>query len=284
MGQDPQIPLPALSSGNNAFKEESMLHPGLAGSTVVVTGAARGIGAGIAAALAKEGAKLVLVDSNTEALAATAAKLRGSGATLLEFSIDITETDAVVSAIDASVAQFGGVDGLVNVAAILHLQELLEQDRESFDRTFEVNVMGTFLVTQAVARVMARQKRGSVVTIASVAGRFPRMRQGAYCASKAAVFHLTNCFGLELAAAGVRCNTVSPGPTETEMVMDVVKKLGSAERLVKGVPEEFRGGIPLGRLVQVDSVVSAVLWLLSDAASQVTMQHISVDGGQSLGI
>ncbi len=261
-----------------------MSFAGLSQSVVLVTGAGRGIGAGIASALGQAGAQLALVDIDAQALAQTASEIRARGASVIEHAIDVSDAAAVARAVDETLARFGRIDGLANVAAILHVEKLLDQPLENFERTMRVNVGGLFIVTQAVGRVMTRQRRGAIVTIASVAGKFPRMRQGAYSASKAAQIMLTHAFGLEMAEAGVRCNCVSPGPTETAMVQALLKNIGSADRFVKGVAEEFRGGIPLGRMIQVDSLARAVLWLLSDESSQITLQHIAVDGGQSLGI
>ncbi|MFN0317309.1 MAG: SDR family oxidoreductase [Burkholderiales bacterium] len=261
-----------------------MSYRGLSQSTIVITGAARGIGAAIAAHSAQAGANLVLADLNATALGKTAADLRAGGASVIEHAIDITDAASVQQMAADTEKRFGKIDGLANVAAILYVENLLEQDQGNFARTMQVNITGTFLVTQAVGQVMARQKRGSIVTIGSVAGKFPRMHQGAYCTSKAAQIMLTHAFGLELAASGVRCNCVSPGPTETDMVRDLIAQFGSADRFIHGVPEEFRGGMPLGQMIRPDSLASAVLWLLSDDSAQVTMQHIAVDGGQSLGI
>lgn len=257
---------------------------GLKDAVVVVTGGGRGIGAGIGQALAAHGARPVLVDVDEAGLAATARALGAKGAQVSTHRLDITDAQAVTSTVNAIAQANGGrIDGLVNAAGILHLQGILEQEPEAFERVIRVNVFGAFLVSQAVARVMAQRKRGSIVTIASVAAHQPRFRQAAYCTSKAAVAHLTRAFGLELAKLGIRCNNVSPGPTATDMIRDVIKKTGSDDHILNGVREEFRMGIPMGRMAEVDDIARSVLFLLSDDAAYTTMQDLVVDGGHTLG-
>lgn len=260
-----------------------MSYDGLEGSVTVVTGGAQGIGAGVAGKLVQAGGRVVLVDRSADGLAAAAAELRARGGEVDEQAVDITDAEAVRAMTAAIVARHGRIDGLVNCAGVLHLEGVLDHDASAFERVLRVNVYGTFLVTQAVAAEMARRRRGSIVTIASIAGHQPRFRQAAYCASKAAVAQLMRVFGLELAGRGVRCNCVSPGPTETPMVLEMIRKSGGPEKILRGVPEEFRLGVPLGRIARVDDIARSVLFLLSDDASHVTMQDLVVDGGHTLG-
>jgi 2,3-dihydro-2,3-dihydroxybenzoate dehydrogenase len=252
-------------------------------AVAVITGGGRGIGAGIADALAEAGGKPVLIDIDPATLAQTAGALQAKDAAVTTHCIDITDGDAVTRTIDAVASLHGRIDGLVNAAGILHLQDILALEPAAFERVMRVNVFGTFLISQAVARKMAVRKRGSIVTIASVAAHAPRARQAAYCTSKAAVAHLMRAFALELAPLGIRCNSVSPGPTETDMIREVIRKAGSADRLLRGVPDEFRVGIPIGRLAQVADIARTVLFLLSDDSAYTTMQDIVVDGGHTLG-
>lgn len=257
---------------------------GIDGSVVIVTGAGQGIGAGIARRLAHEGAEVVLVDRVAETLEAVRSELaRSHPDRIHEALLDITNPAACASMVERVITRHGRIDGLVNCAGVLHIAPILEHDPTEFARVLEVNVTGTFLVTQAVARTMVARRRGSVVSIASVAAHAPRFRQAAYSASKAAVASLMRSCALELAASGVRFNCVSPGPTETAMLRDMMAKSGGAARILAGVPEEFRVGIPLGALMQVDDIADAVLFLLSDAAARITMQDLVVDGGQTLG-
>jgi len=252
--------------------------------TIVVTGAAQGIGAGIAALLAQEGASIVAIDQNGPAVEKMAGALRAEGYSALPYAIDITDA-ARVAAIIAEVAdRAGGIDGLVNAAGILALESVLTQSLADFERVLHVNVGGTFVMSQAVANVMVKQRRGAIVTIASVAGHTPRMRQAAYGTSKAAVAQLMRIFGLELAAHGIRVNTVSPGPTDTEMLRELIGAGGNADRILAGAADEFRVGIPLRRLAEVRDIAETVAFLLSPKATHITMQDIMVDGGQALGV
>jgi len=260
-----------------------MAYSGLKDAVVIVTGGARGIGAAIAESLGAAGAKPVLVDVERAQLAATTAGLRGKGVDAMEAVTDITDPAAVGALVADVIQRHGRIDGLVNAAGILHLAPILEHDPAAFERVIKVNVTGTFVVTQAVAREMVKRKKGSVVTIASVAAHQPRFRQSGYATSKAAVAHLMRAFGLELASSGVRFNSVSPGPTETDMIREVIKKTGNADQIIKGVPEEFRLGTPLGRMAQVDDIARAVMFMLSDDACHITLQDLIVDGGHTLG-
>ena len=138
-------------------------------------------------------------------------------------------------------------------------------------------------MTRAVARGMAGRGRGAIVTVSSNAARVPRVRQGAYCASKAGVSHLMRVLALELGPLGIRVNTVAPGATETPMIRRMMDEMGFGEEMLRGSLENFRTGVPLQRNAQVEDVADAVLWLLSDMARHVTMHEVVVDGGASLG-
>jgi 2,3-dihydro-2,3-dihydroxybenzoate dehydrogenase len=255
---------------------------GLQDSVCVVTGAARGIGLGVAKALAASGARLALFDRDGEALFAAATGLGGNDKVFHQ-AVDVTDAVAVKSAVQAVVDEFGRIDKLVNVAGIQHLDPLIDCPVEHFDATFTVNVRGTFLMTQAVARAMVSKKSGAIVTVSSNAALVPRVKQGSYCSSKAAVSHLMRVFALELAPSGIRCNCVAPGSTETEMIRKMMSGMGFQEQLLKGSLDNFRVGIPLGKNAQVEDVANSVLFLLSDQAGHITMHELVVDGGGSLG-
>ena len=253
---------------------------GLNDRLFVVTGAAQGIGEGVARAVAAAGGRLALVDSNEDGVAATAKSL---GEAAEAWTADISregDVERVVADIEESA---GAIHGLVNVAGIQRLAPLLEQSLDDFDATMSVNLRGTFLMTRAVGRRMAARGAGAIVAISSNAARVPRVRQGAYCASKAAVSHLMRVFALELGPSGIRCNTVAPGSTETEMIRRMMSDMGFGEELLSGSLANFRTGIPLGKNAQVDDVAQAVLFLLSDQADHITMHELVVDGGGALG-
>lgn len=254
---------------------------GLKDNAFIVTGAARGIGYAISAALAHAGARLALADRDGEALDAVAKEL--GDAVLYVKAADVTDKVAVEAFVENAEACVGPVSGLVNVAGIQRLDLLIDQSEEDFSATFDVNVKGVFLVTQAVARRMEERGRGAIVTISSNAARVPRMKQGSYCASKAAVSHMMRVFALELGPLGIRCNSVDPGATETDMIRNMVATMGMGELLLKGSLESFRVGTPLQKNAQVEDVANAVLFLLSEQAGHITMHDLVVDGGATLG-
>ena len=251
---------------------------GIDGAAVVVTGAAGGIGEGVARRLAAHGARLALIDREAGALAAVAADLDSAA-----LVADIADEAAAEAAVEAASGRLGDIDGLVNVAGVQRLGSLTEQDAADFDAHYFVNLRGTWLVTRAIARGMAGRGRGAIVTVSSNAARVPRVRQGAYCASKAGVSHLMRVMALELGPLGIRVNTVAPGATETPMIRRMMDEMGFGEEMLRGSLENFRTGVPLQRNAQVEDVADAVLWLLSDMARHVTMHEVVVDGGASLG-
>ena len=251
---------------------------GIRDAGFVVTGAAQGIGEAIARHLSAGGARLALIDRQAGELAAVASEL---GAVAL--TADLTDESSVDAAMDAAEETLGGMDGLVNVAGIQILGELMTQPAAEFDAHFDVNLRGAWLVTRAAARRMSARKTGAVVTVSSNAARVPRVRQGAYCASKAGISHLMRVFALELGPAGIRVNTVAPGATETPMIRRMMEGMGFGEAMLKGDLDNFRTGVPMGRIAQVGDVADAVAFLLSDQSRYITMHELVVDGGAALG-
>ena len=255
---------------------------GISGTVALVTGAAQGIGEGVARALAAAGARLALVDA-APSLADVAADLKRNAAEVWTAAADITDAAAIARAVAEAEAHLGAIDSLVNVAGIQRLAPLVDQSVTDFDATLAVNMRGTFIVTQAVARRMIERKAGNIVTISSNAAHVPRVRQGAYCASKAGVSHLMRVFALELAPYGIRCNCVAPGATETAMIRRMMSEMGFGQEMLSGNMAAFRVGVPLGKNAQVVDVANAVLFLLSNEAGHITMHELVVDGGGALG-
>lgn len=258
---------------------------GIEGKVAIVTGAAQGIGAGVAQALAAAGASLLLTDRNAEGLTQITTTLQGSGAQVEPLAAELGDAAQATRVVEHCVERYGRVDALINVAGVFRAGSVLELGIDDFDLIFAVNTRAVFLLTQAAGRHMATQQAGSVVTIASNAALVPRVMQSAYCASKAAVTHLMRCFGLELAQYGIRVNSVLPGAADTPMVQQLraTMRPGDADESVAGSLEKFRNAIPLGRLAPVDQIAAAVAFLLSDQAAHITMQSLVVDGGGALG-
>ncbi len=252
---------------------------GIRDAGIVVTGAAQGIGQAIARHLAAAGAQLALIDRQADAVDRVANEL---SATAIE--ADQTDEASVNAAIDRAENELiGGISGMVNVAGIQKLAPLIEQSINDFDSHFAVNLRGTWLATRAAARYMAERQSGAIVTISSSAARVPRIRQGAYCASKAGISHLMRVFALELGPLGIRVNTVAPGATETPMIRRMMEDMGFGKAIIEGDLDNFRAGVPLGRIAQVDDVADAVTFLLSDQSKYITMHEMVVDGGATLG-
>ncbi|QDQ28495.1 2,3-dihydro-2,3-dihydroxybenzoate dehydrogenase [Chitinimonas arctica] len=253
------------------------------GKVALVTGAAQGIGASVAMALARGGAAVAVLDLQAEAVAGTAAALRDLGRPALGLAVDVARTDAVEAAVAQVEQELGAIDILVNVAGLLRMGNILTLSDEDWDRTFAVNVGGVFRVSRAVANRMAPRKRGAIVTVGSNASAVPRQQMAAYAASKAASAHFSRCLALEMAQHGIRCNVVSPGSTDTAMQRQLWTSPASEQAVIAGSLDSYRLGIPLGRIAAPDDIAEAVCFLASDRARHITMQDLCVDGGATLG-
>ena len=242
------------------------------GKVAVVSGAAQGIGAAVAEALAARGAIVAGIDIKGA---------HGPGIAL-GIALDVTDSTAVEQAIDRIECELGPVAILVNVAGILHAVPALRMTDAQWHRTFDVNAGGVFRLCRAVAPRMVARRRGTIVTVGSNAASVPRQQMAAYAASKAASAQFTRCLGLELAEFGIRCNVVSPGSTDTDMQRQLWTDAGSERRVIAGAPESYRLGIPLGRIASADDIAEAVCFLASDSARHITMHDLRVDGGATL--
>jgi 3alpha(or 20beta)-hydroxysteroid dehydrogenase len=240
----------------------------LGGRVCVVTGAARGIGAATARALAARGARVVLVDQREELVDDVAEQL---GSDAVAVAADVTSEDDWRRVSAAAVEQFGGIDVLVNNAGIIRVKPLLETDLALFSRVVDTNLVSVFLGIRAVAASMQERGGGSIVNLASPQGVEGRDGMAAYTASKFGVRGLTRTAAIELGPLGIRVNCVVPGPTRTAMT----------ER--KGWTEEdydrAYGGYPMGRMGQPEEVAAMIAFLASDEASFCTGSDFVVDGG-----
>lgn len=247
----------------------------LEGKVALVTGAARGIGAAIAAACAREGAAVVVADRRDELGDAVAAEIAASGGRARYVHLDITSEDAWQAAVAQACDHFGGVDVLVNNAGIIRVKPLLETSREDLTKLLDTNVAGAFLGIQAVVETMTGRGGGSIVNFSSVQGFEGREGMAAYAASKFAVRGLSKTAAIELGPLGIRVNTVVPGPTKTKMT----------ER--KGWTDEQRdavyAGYPLGRMAEASEIADLVVFLASDESSFCTGADFVADGGVTAG-
>ncbi|WBB81905.1 2,3-dihydro-2,3-dihydroxybenzoate dehydrogenase [Micromonospora sp. WMMD882] len=254
-----------------------------AGRVAVVTGAAGGIGAAVVRALADAGATVAALDLHKPGLVEVERVAAGRGLPVTGFVTDVSDRAQVRSTVVDVERQLGPVDLLVNGAGVLRAAPTLDLTERDWSETLAVNVGGVVNVSSEVAARMVGRGRGAIVTIASNAAGVPRMQMGAYGAAKAAAVAFTKNLGLELAGAGVRCNVVAPGSTDTPMLRSLWRDESGPTNSLAGVLAEYRVGIPLGRFADPSDVADAVLFLLSDRARHITMHDLYVDGGAALG-
>ncbi len=240
----------------------------LTGKTALVTGASRGIGAAIAVALDRAGARVALAARSTEECTAVAARMQNRPVVLFA---DLADDDAPGALAAAAVSELGGVDVLVNNAGVGRRKPSDELTGEDIDFLYRVNVRNLLLLTTQLVSTMVQRGGGSVINISSISGVSGAPLRAAYAATKGAVDALTRSLAMEYGPAGVRFNSVAPGVVETAMWTENLSK--------PGVREEVTALVPLRRLSTPEDVADVVTFLASDAARYVTGETISADGG-----
>jgi 3-oxoacyl-[acyl-carrier protein] reductase len=252
----------------------------LEGQVAIVTGAGRGIGRATALELARMGADIVVAELDRAGAERTATEVTGLGRRAIVVPTDVTSRAALVAMAARARDEFGRVDVLVNNAGIYRSAAPLDVTEEHWDAVMGVNARAVFFASQAVLPAMIAQKRGSIVSVASMAGKIGNRNNLPYNASKAAVISITKSLALAHAADGIRVNCVCPGFVETDMWTTVARDQGALMGLT---PEEFTrqraAQVPLGRMERPEDVAGVIGFLASSASGYMTGQAISVDGG-----
>ncbi|KNC93088.1 2,3-dihydro-2,3-dihydroxybenzoate dehydrogenase EntA [Trabulsiella odontotermitis] len=243
------------------------------GKTVWVTGAGKGIGYATALAFVEAGADVTGFDLAFD----------GDHYPFAVEVLDVADAQQVALVCRRVLEQQPRLDVLVNAAGILRMGATDALSVADWQQTFAVNTGGAFNLFQQTMAQFRRQQGGAIVTVTSDAAHTPRLGMSAYGASKAALKSLALTVGLELAASGVRCNLVSPGSTDTDMQRTLWRSDDAEQQRIRGFGEQFKLGIPLGKIARPQEIASTILFLASDHASHITLQDIVVDGGSTLG-
>ncbi|MCP5151802.1 MAG: glucose 1-dehydrogenase [Ectothiorhodospiraceae bacterium] len=253
----------------------------LSGKTVLITGAARGIGQAIAERLAAAGADVAVADLRRGMLDETVSRIEAHGRRAVAIEVDVTQRAQVDAMVRSAAAELGRIDAFFANAGIIEVQNFLDVDEGTYDRIMAVNTKGVFLCGQAVARQMIAQGDGGrIVVTASVASRVGIPDMAAYAASKAAAMSLTRSMALALAPHGINVNALAPGIVSTDMWVQIDAQRGQLRN--KAVGESLRervSTIPLGRAAIPADVAAVAEFLVSDDAAYLTGQTINIDGG-----
>jgi NAD(P)-dependent dehydrogenase (short-subunit alcohol dehydrogenase family) len=245
----------------------------LSGRHAIVTGAARGIGKGIAERFAREGAKVTLADTNAEAGEAVADEIAKAGGEALFVTCDVGDKASVEALIADAVETHGDLDIMVSNAGIIAAGDFLELAEEDFDKVIRVNLKGVFLTGQAAARQMVKQGHGgAIVNMSSINSVVAIPNQAPYVTAKGGVQQLTKVMGLALIPHGIRVNAIGPGTIATEMAATIMTDETARRTIMSRTP--------IGRLGEVDEIASVAVFLASDDASYMVGETVMADGGR----
>jgi NAD(P)-dependent dehydrogenase (short-subunit alcohol dehydrogenase family) len=237
---------------------------------VLVTGAGQGLGRAVTSRLVSEGAAVGALDRDREAAAAVVSAIERDGGRALVVEADVSNRDEVRAGVASCLERFGRIDALVNNAGIGRLTPFLESTDGEWRELFEVNLLGSFIVAQEVARDMAKRGSGRIVNVASICAHWANSTATAYSASKAGILALTRGIAMELGPLGITCNAISPGPFETEMLHSLLSEEEKQKRFARS---------PARRFAKVEEIAAAIAFLASDDASYVNGAVLNIDGG-----
>ncbi|MFH1995677.1 MAG: 3-oxoacyl-[acyl-carrier-protein] reductase [Candidatus Omnitrophota bacterium] len=235
----------------------------------LITGAGRGIGSAIAAAFAREGAKIALCDVNAGILDAAKKEIESKGVECFVDTVDVTRYEEVDSFVQKTLDNFGKIDILINNAGITRDALLVRMSQENWDSVLSVNLKGAFNCTKAVSKLMMKRRKGAIVNIASIIGIIGNAGQANYAASKGGLIAFTKSVAKELASRNVRANAIAPGFIQSDMTAKL--------------PEDIKAGmlklIPLGCFGTTEDVAKLALFLVSNESNYITGQVVQIDGG-----
>jgi len=251
----------------------------LDGKSALITGAARGIGLHFAEAYVNEGARVAIADINIER-GLEAAKRLGDQAIAIE--MDVTSQASIDAGVEATVAAFGGIDILINNAAVFTAAPITEITRDDYQQVFDINVAGTLFTMQAVARHMIKRgEGGKIINMASQAGRRGEPLVAVYCATKAAIISLTQSAAMNLIEHGINVNAISPGVVDGEHWDGVDAYFAKYENKQPGQKKkEVGAAVPFGRMGRPEDLAGMAIFLASKEANYIVAQTYNVDGGQ----
>jgi 2-deoxy-D-gluconate 3-dehydrogenase len=256
----------------------------LTGKAAIVTGGAMGLGQAIAFRLAEAGASVMITDIDMGAASQTVEEIKGSGGKALAIYADAASITDAKKAVKTIVKEFGRLDILVNNAGIFSFTPALQMTEETWDRTLNINLKGTFFYSQVAAQQMIKAGHGGkIVNMASMDGLHPtRLELSHYNASKGGVITLTKALARELAPYGILVNAIVPGPIMTPGSMALAAALSDRGESLEELTKEFMARLPLPRLGEPDDIAKVVLFVVSTAADYMTGSLVLVDGGYLL--
>ena len=241
----------------------------LADKVSIITGAGQGIGRATAMKFAAEGARVAVCDINAEAVDDTVAAIRGTGADVAGFHVDVTDKASIARMVAGVMAKWGRIDTLVNNAGIVQDAQFKKMTDEQFERVIDVNLKGVYNCTKAVVDIMLEQNSGVILNASSIVGLYGNFGQTNYAATKFGVIGMVKTWARELGRKGIRANAICPGFIETAILSSI------PDKVIKMMEEK----VPLGRLGKPEEIANTYAWLASDEASYINGAVIEVSGG-----